>query len=75
MSQPITATRTCTDCSAMIVEDEQQYQTKPKKLPFTADGCRRARRYLSTKQISPDPGLTGWEIVGMANDLIEEDRV
>ena len=80
MSQLTGQITKCPSCAALIVEmpaengadDEQQYQTKPIKLPFTADGCRRARRYLNTKQILPVPGLTGWEIVGMANDLMEE---
>lgn len=43
----------------------------PQQFECTVDGCSAARRYLENKGYVINPGLTGWEIVAMANEVLE----
>lgn len=42
---------------------------------FTTNGCAEARQYLADYEVPIHAGLTGWEIVQMANDHMTERMV
>ena len=52
---------------------ETGVEMKP-QFALTPKGCENAKHFLKKKGVRVYPGMTGWEIVGKANKLMEELR-
>ena len=53
--------------------EETGVEMKP-QFALNAKGCENAKHFLKEKGVRVYPGMTGWEIVGKANKLMEELR-